>query len=48
MSVIGKGRSKRLGFVLKQLKALLLGFDLYLITGHVESSQNPTDEASRR
>ena len=50
MSVIGKGRSgsKKLGFfVLRQLNSLLLAFDLYLVIGHVESSQNPTDEASQ-
>ena len=50
MSVIGKGRSgsKKLAFVLKQLNSMLLASDLYLVIGHVESSQNPTDEASRR
>ena len=38
VSIIGKGRSgsKKLGRVLKQLNSLLLGFDLYLIIGHVE------------
>ena len=50
MSIIGKGRSgsKKLTYVLRQLNSLLLGFDSYLVLGHVESSQNPTDEASRR
>ena len=49
MSIIGKGRtsSKKIGWVLRQLNALLLLFNLYLIVGHVESTRNPTDGASR-
>ena len=49
MSVISKGRSgsRQLGRVLKQLNAHLLGFSLQLIIAHVESSENPTDGASR-
>ncbi len=49
MSVVGKGRtsSKNLSKVLKQLNAFLLAFNIYLVLGHVESTTNPTDEASR-
>ena len=49
MSIIGKGRtsSGKLGHCLKQLNALLLLFNLYLVVGHVESRENPTDDASR-
>lgn len=49
MSVISKGRSgsKQLGRILKQLNSYLLGFSLHLIVAHVESSENPTDGASR-
>ena len=49
MSVIGKGRSglRKLQYVLQQLNAHLMAFNLYLIIGHVESTENPTDHASR-
>ena len=49
MSVIGKGRSgsHKLQHVLQQLNAHLMAFNLYLIIGHVESTENPTDHASR-
>jgi len=49
MSIASKGRSgsKQLNRVLRQLNATLLGYGLYLVIAHVESSQNPTDEASR-
>ena len=50
MSVIGKGRSgsKKLGFLfLGSSTHCSWPFDLYLVIGHVESSQNPTDEASQ-
>lgn len=49
MSIISKGRtsSKQLSRVLRQLNAYLLAFDLYLILGHVESTENPTDGAAR-
>ena len=49
MSVASKGRSgsKNLSRILKQLNGLLLGFGLQLIVVHVESSENPTDGASR-
>ena len=49
MSVIGKGRSssRLLNRALKLLNAHLLLHGLVLVLGHVESSENPTDEASR-
>ena len=49
MSIIGKGRSSsgKLEFCLRQLNAILLLFNLYLIVAHVESRENPTDGASR-
>lgn len=49
MSVIGKGRSgsRKLQHVLQQLNAHLLAFNIYLIIGHIESTENPTDHASR-
>ena len=49
MSVIGKGRSssKMLQPLLRRLAAMVMAFDLYVYTGHVESTENPTDEASR-
>ena len=49
MSVISKGRSssQMLRPLLARLTALLLAFDLYLVVSHVESSENPTDDASR-
>ena len=49
MSIIGKGRSgsRFLNRVLKQLNAHLLLFGLTLVLGHVESTENPTDDASR-
>lgn len=50
MSVLAKGRtgSKQLGRVLKKINALLLAFGIYCVTARVESSENPTDEASRK
>lgn len=36
-----------LGKVLKELNTWLLAFRIYMIVGHVESSENPTDGASR-
>ena len=50
MSIISKGRSSSsmLKPLLERLTALLLDFDIYLIVSHVESSENPTDEASRQ
>lgn len=49
LSIIAKGRtsSKQLTRVLRQLNARLLAYDIYLILGHVESTDNPTDAASR-
>ena len=49
MSIIAKGRtsSKLLAQTLRRINAYLLAFGIYCILGHVESSQNPTDEASR-
>jgi hypothetical protein len=49
MSVISKGRSssKMLRPLLVRLAVLLMAFDLYLVVSHVESSENPTDHASR-
>ena len=50
MSVVSKGRtgSKQLSRVLKQLNAWLLAFGVTMILGHVESTENPTDGASRK
>ena len=49
MSVVSKGRSSSamLKPLLQRLGALLLAFDLYLLIGHVESLDNPTDHDSR-
>ena len=49
LSVIGKGRtgSKQLMTVLRKLNAMLLAHGLTLVIGHVESTMNPTDGASR-
>eukprot|EP00438_Fugacium_kawagutii_P036840 Skav204450 [mRNA] locus=scaffold1298:250701:254168:+ [translate_table: standard] len=49
ISIIAKGRtsSRMLRPLLRRLAASLLAFDLYLVLGHVESSENPTDDASR-
>lgn len=49
MSIISKGRtsSKQLSRLLRQLNAYLLAYDMFLILGHVESTENPTDHASR-
>ena len=50
MSIISKGRSgsKALRNILRQLNATLLSHGLSLVLGHVESTQNPTDGASRQ
>ena len=49
LSVASKGRtsSHQLGRLLRQLNAFLLAHNLYLILAHVDSSDNPTDVASR-
>lgn len=50
MSIVSKGRtsSRMLKPLLRRLSAVLLAFDVYLIVSHVESSENPTDAASRQ
>ena len=50
MSVISKGRtsSLMLNKLLKKLNALLLFHGLQMLVVHVESSENPTDAASRQ
>ena len=49
LSLISKGRSgsRFLNKLLKVLNANLLAHGITLILGHVESTQNPTDHASR-
>ena len=49
MSIISKGRSGsvQMNRVLKRLNALLLAHGMYVVLGHVESTMNPTDGASR-
>ena len=50
MSIISKGRSSSAMMrpLLGRLSALLLTMGLYLIVSHVESTENPTDDASRQ
>ena len=49
MSVVSKGRSssKQLNRVMRAISAHLLAHCLMLVMGHVESTENPTDAASR-
>lgn len=49
MSVISKGRpsSHMLNRLLKKLNALLLFHGIQLLVTHVESTESPTDAASR-
>ena len=49
MSIIAKGRSSSMMLmsILRKIAALEFGFDLLPILIHVESSENPTDAASR-
>ena len=49
ISVVSKGRSSsiRLQRVLRQMNAYLLAYGILLMLCHVESTHNPTDEASR-
>ena len=49
MSVCSKGRSasRMLQPLLARLSSTLLAWDIHLIITHVESSENPTDDASR-
>lgn len=50
ISVLCKGRtsSKQLSRILRQINAHLLAYEVYLIIGHIESTDNPTDHASRQ
>ena len=50
MSIVAKGRtsSRQLTRVLNQISAHLLAFGLQMILGHIESSENPSDEGSRK
>ena len=50
LSIVAKGRTSsiQLNRILKQFNAHLLAFGLYWIQSHVESFENPTDEASRQ
>ena len=50
MSVVSKGRSgsQQLNRILKELNSFLLAYGLHVVIAHVESSENPTDGASRR
>ena len=50
VSVISKGRSssKGLQLVLRKIGSLTLTAGAYLLCGHVDSMENPTDEASRQ
>eukprot|EP00438_Fugacium_kawagutii_P011483 Skav211701 [mRNA] locus=scaffold1535:220625:222286:+ [translate_table: standard] len=49
LSIISKGRtsSVMLTSVLRRIAAWALAFGLYPVLGHVESTENPTDSASR-
>ena len=50
MSILSKGRtsSKRLQPLIRKISSLLLAGQLQLILAHVDSSDNPTDAASRK
>ena len=50
LSIVSKGRSgsKMLTRILQQISAHCLAFGLYVVVGHVDSMDNPTDEGSRR
>lgn len=49
ISILSKGRtgSTMLRPLLRKVSAWILGFNLYMLLVHVESSENPTDAASR-
>ena len=49
MSVVSKGRSSSsiLKPLLRRLSALVLSYGLFVVVAHVESTENPTDAASR-
>ena len=50
MSILSKGRtsSRRLQPLIRKISALLLAGQLQLVLAHVDSSDNPTDAASRQ
>ena len=50
MSILSKGRtsSEMLLFQLRRFAAVVFGFNLYPLLAHVESTDNPTDEGSRK
>ena len=50
ISIISKGRTSsfKLQRILQQLNSVLLAYGLILVLCHVESTQNPTDHASRQ
>lgn len=49
ISILAKGRtsSKALIHIVRKINSLQLLFNIYLMSVHVDSMQNPTDEASR-
>ena len=49
MSIVSKGRSSSgmLMAIMRKIAAAQFGFNLFPVLIHVESSENPTDEASR-
>ena len=50
MSILAKGRTSSFALqpIVRKVSALLLGGSAWLILGHVDSADNPTDEGSRR
>ena len=50
MSILAKGRTSSFALqpICRKVSALLLGGSAWLILGHVDSADNPTDEGSRR
>ena len=50
MSILAKGRTSSFALqpLVRKISALLLGGSSWLILGHVDSADNPTDEGSRR
>ena len=49
MSIVSKGRSSSTALmsIMRQISAVQLGFQLHPVLTHVESTDNPTDDASR-
>lgn len=49
MSIVSKGRSSSTAYmsIMRQISAVQLGFQLHPVLIHVESTDNPTDDASR-